>query len=90
MRKLQITAKNKTFDATWTLLTHTRHGDQRLVVQLPGNTTIQEIADNLVGSEKIKETKNGGADTVHEGYTQLVSIIYAENRDAVCVTLGKP
>lgn len=90
MRKVTITAKNKTFDAEWTLLAQTRQGEKQLVMQLPGGTTVQEIANALVGAETIKEDKGNGAYSVYEGYTQLVSIIYTSDRSAVRITLAKP
>lgn len=91
MEKMKIeTGRGRAFDAKWTLLTQTRHGEQQLVIQLPGNTTAQEIVHDLVGNDTIKEDKGAGAYAVYEGFAQLVSIIYTSDRSAVRVTLSKP
>ena len=87
---LITTKSGKIFDATWTLMTQTRYGEQQLVIQLPGATTVKEIANDLVGIETIKEDKGDGAYSVYDGFTQLVSIIYTSNRSAVRITLTKP
>lgn len=83
------TSAGKTFNADWTLKTRSHHGADLLVIQLPGETTPGEILDGLVGESLIQETMRDGSIASYEGYTLLNSIIYANNREAVRVTLEK-
>ena len=84
-----MTNRGKTFEADWTLLTETRNGAKQLVIQLPGDTDLHEVINELVGVDTIRESKGDGECPPHEGYTQFASLIYSTDRKAMRLTLER-
>lgn len=83
------TQSGKTFEAAWVLSTQTRMGVKQLAMQLAGDTPLDAIMGEIIGSEKITASEDEGAYTVYEGYTLLSSLIYSTDRAAVRLTLER-
>lgn len=87
---MQIVAKSgKMFEAAWLLDTTTRHGVHQLTIQLPGDTSLDDIMNHMVGAAQITSIKDSGVRTVYEGYTTFASLIYTTDRTALRLTLEK-
>lgn len=87
---MQIVTNNGVeFQADWVLDTETRHGAHQLTIQMPGDISLHDIMEGLVGAVQIISAKDSGVRTVYEGYTMLASIVYSTDRKALRLTLER-
>lgn len=83
------TQSGKTFEAAWVLSTQTRMGVKQMAMQLDGETALEDIVSDLVGSKRMTSSEGEGAYTVYDGYTLLSSLTYSADRKTLRVVLER-
>ena len=79
------TSRGKTYDVNWAWAT----SDGRLTIQLPGDFSIAEIAEDFDGLVKVERKSEEEGDATYIGYDVLTSVIREIDKGTALLVLRK-